>query len=393
MQLYILGRQPALGLAELERLCDAGKVKPFGNFAACVNAAAPPFARLGGSLKSVDITCELPYANWKKVQAFLLENAETLFAPGASGRHTLGLSIYGHEVPAKHLNALLLTCKKQLRTPERSIRIVESKQSPALESAQIIHNGLLEENGRELVIALDGQRTLIGLTTHEQDIESYTLRDRGRPGRDAKVGMLPPKLAQIIINLAAGSPGHSAQAKHIVLDPFCGTGVVLQEALLMGYGAYGSDIDERMVRYARDNLQWLQDTMKARYPWYLERGDAINHTWREPLDAIASETYLGPPLRNLPAPAELDGIVKDCDNLHRAFLRNLAPQLAPGTPLCLAIPAWQTSANSFRHLPLIDDLADLGYNRVDFKHVRRSDLLYYREDQLVARELIVLTRK
>ncbi|HET6924929.1 MAG TPA: hypothetical protein VFH39_03825, partial [Candidatus Saccharimonadales bacterium] len=63
------------------------------------------------------------------------------------------------------------------------------------------------------------------------------------------------------------------------------------------------------------------------------------------------------------------------------------------TRLCLAVPAWQTSANQFKHLPLIDQIRDLGYNRVSFEHVRDDQLLYYREDQIVARQLLVLTRK
>jgi 2-polyprenyl-3-methyl-5-hydroxy-6-metoxy-1,4-benzoquinol methylase len=99
-----------------------------------------------------------------------------------------------------------------------------------------------------------------------QDIEAYGARDQARPARDARVGMLPPKLAQTIINLAAGRP-ETRMDKHwdsadglgrfMVLDPFCGTGVILQEALLMGYSVYGSDIEPRMAEYTKKNLQWL----------------------------------------------------------------------------------------------------------------------------------------
>ena len=48
--------------------------------------------------------------------------------------------------------------------------------------------------------------------------------------------MLPPKLAQIIVSLSGTQPGQT------VLDPFCGTGVVLQEALIMGAIVYGFDL-------------------------------------------------------------------------------------------------------------------------------------------------------
>jgi hypothetical protein len=57
------------------------------------------------------------------------------------------------------------------------------------------------------------------------------------------------------------------------------------------------------------------------------------------------------------------------------------------------VPAWQIGPDRFKHLALIDQIADLGYNHTRFEHVRDEQLLYYREDQIVARELLVLTRK
>lgn len=394
MDLYILGRQPGLGLAELERLTDAEHIEKFGNFGAIVRGDhQPPFACLGGSVKRVGIIREVPYKSSGKLITHLLKNADELYSLEASGRHTIGLSLYGIDMPIRKLNALSLSLKKHLRTDERSIRVVEHKQNEQLESAQVLHNGLLGETGRELVVAIDGERALIGLTSVEQNIESYTLRDRGRPMRDAQIGMLPPKLAQILINLAAGQLLPKETQDVTLLDPFCGTGVVPQEALLMGYRAYGSDLDERMVKYTKNNLQWLKTAIpSAATDWHVEQANAAEHSWSPPLDAIACETYLGPPLSSLPSEDKLQAIVEDCNQLHKTFLKNLATQLKSGTPVCLAVPAWRVGG-SFLHLPMIDSLVDLGYNRVDFKHVRPQDLLYWREDQLVARELLVLTRK
>ena len=45
----------------------------------------------------------------------------------------------------------------------------------------------------------------------------------------------------------------------LLLDPFCGTGVVLQEALLMGYDVYGTDLEPRMIDYSGANLDWLSE--------------------------------------------------------------------------------------------------------------------------------------
>ena len=71
-----------------------------------------------------------------------------------------------------------------------------------LNSAQVLNNKLTSELGCELLLVSDGVNTIIARTTAVQDIDAYTLRDRGRPKRDARVGMLPPKLAQTIINLS-----------------------------------------------------------------------------------------------------------------------------------------------------------------------------------------------
>ena len=54
---------------------------------------------------------------------------------------------------------------------------------------------------------------------------------------------------------------------------------------------------------------------------------------------------------------------------------------------------WRDSAGRFTHLPLVDSVGSLGYNRTTLRHVRNDQLLYYREDQVVARELLLLTRR
>jgi SAM-dependent methyltransferase len=228
--------------------------------------------------------------------------------------------------------------------------------------------------------------------------------------------MLPPKLAQIIINLAVGpaefakvSPKLSGdiclapedntkmragRARTRLLDPFCGTGVILQEARLMGYDAYGTDLEPRMIDYTRTNLEWL--TAKYQLPatdHQSEAADATNHHWKPQPDVIATETYLGRPFTAPPSTEVLGQTVSDCNLILKKFLQNIHGQLAPGTRLCLAIPAWQIKPGQFRHLPLIDQISDIGYNRVRFDRVRDEDLLYFRSDQIVARELLVTTRK
>lgn len=410
----ILGRQPELGLAELESLYGAELVRFITPSAAILALPAQEidFARLGGSTKLATILAELPTTNWKLVEKELQKiTRSTSFALPASGKFHLGLSAIGFDISPAKLNALGLTLKKVLRSrrSDGSVRLVPNT-TPELSTAQVYHNHLADESGAELLIIAAGTQTLIARTVAVQDIDSYTKRDRARPKRDARVGMLPPKLAQIIINLASGripsadaTPGDPAQStsahRRTLLDPFCGTGVVLQEAMLMGYQAYGSDLNPRMADYTQANLEWLavegllpSNAPAATVTTADATTDAFTAPDAPPIDFVACETYLGRPFTESPTREILEQTVSEVNTIIRKFLVNIRPQLASGTQICLAVPAWRTG-NRFRHLPVLDQLDSLGFSRVQLSLVDTSALIYHREDQIVGRELVTLRRK
>ncbi|HSE61021.1 MAG TPA: DNA methyltransferase [Candidatus Saccharimonadales bacterium] len=385
MIIAILGRQPRIGLAELESLYGAVHVSPLGDHAATINAEVEP-ARLGSVLKIAKPLQELAFTDWRKITRHIIDSLPEHLANLPEGKVKIGLSAYGLPVTAQHLFRTGLEIKKAARADKRSVRVVPSNDT-AVNSAQVLHNGLTGELGMELLFIRHGNKTTIAQTSWVQDIDDYARRDYGRPRRDAFVGMLPPKLAQTMLNLAQVRPGEQ------VLDPFCGTGVVLQEAALLGCPVYGTDASEKMVRYTRDNLHWLDEIYLRRTQPYLEVLDAASATWRAPLEHIVCETYLGQPLSGLPKPDKLAEIIRDCDTIISKFLKNVHPQLQPNTRHTIAVPAWRANS-TFKHLPLLDRLEALGYNRVRFTHApTEGDLLYHREDQIVARELLVLTVK
>lgn len=408
--LLIHGRQPALGRAELESLYGAGKLRAVGEKSTLVDVdpCLLAFDRLGGSLKFCKVLTELSTVSWKEIEKFLVQVSPGHSERMVEGKMRLGLSIIGLNVPIKQLNATALTLKKAIKSTGRNVRVVPNK-SPELNTAQVIHNQLTGPTGWELVFIRDSQKTIIAQTVKVQDIEAYARRDQQRPMRDSKVGMLPPKLAQIIINLAVGElPEESKQsvcdippeepipAAHFgrtILDPFCGTGVILQEAALMGYGVYGSDIEPRMVEYSEKNLEWLTQNFNLEPITYnLKVGDATGHNWAPVPDFIASEVFLGRPLSSLPDEATLQKIISDCDLIIKKFLKNVSSQTGAGFRMCIAVPAWKTK-NGFRRLPTLDKLDNLGYNRWKFASVSNQELIYHRPDQVVGRELVVLERK
>jgi tRNA G10 N-methylase Trm11 len=149
-----------------------------------------------------------------------------------------------------------------------------------------------------------------------------------------------------------------------------------------------------MVEYTGKNLPWLAETYGLEpqdYP--LEVGDATNHHWSPVPDFIACETYLGRPFTEKPSGEMIAQTSMECNLIIKKFLNNIGSQIPSGTRLCLAVPAWQIRPHEFKHLPLIDSLSDMGYNRMSFEHTRDSDLIYYRADQIVARQLLVITKR
>jgi tRNA G10 N-methylase Trm11 len=396
--LCILGRQPELGLAELESLLGSDHVIAVGKGAARIDTSLPDFFfdRLGGSIKLCQIESVITTTDWPHLQRTLITSALSFLPLEGSGKFHIGLSGYELHASAKQLLAVGLNLKKAVRkAADRPVRLVSTGEQLALNSAQVLHNHLLDTNGRELVLYGDADgTTILGTTIAEQDITSYTIRDRGRPKRDARVGMLPPKLAQILINLAVGAA--PPELTTTILDPFCGTGVVLQEARLMGYSVQGSDLEPRMATYSQQNMQWLQDTIMANATSQtlpaITIGDATTYIWQPKPQYVVSETYLGRPFTVTPSREILAQTTSECNLIVKKFLRNLRTQLTENSRICIAIPTWQTSPQQFMHLPLVDQMSEIGYNRISFEHVSTSDLVYYRPDQIVAREILVLTR-
>lgn len=91
---------------------------------------------------------------------------------------------------------------------------------------------------------------------------------------------LPSRLARAVVNLVA-RPGER------VLDPVCGTGVLLVEAARVGCAAAGGDTSPKAVAWARENLRalGLAATVEVRDA-LAARGDA-------PFDAVVGDLPYG----------------------------------------------------------------------------------------------------
>lgn len=374
--LAILGRQPKISLAELQSLfTEVSVVAGSDNLLATFESeAAPDISRLGGVIKLAEPLYECEFK--KSLSSFLVGYANK---NDFSSKFVIGISDYSKGATARKAQGEALRLKRAMKKTGFPMRVLPNKEA-TLSSAAVFHNQLGEKSGHFEFIKFN-DNWYVGLGV--QNIKAYAERDQARPARDAKNGMLPPKLAQILINLCGPLPDDAR-----ILDPFCGTGVVLQEALLMGYRAYGSDLNDRIVKFAEKNLNWL-----GRGDFELSVGDAQDFKWKGPIDAVVFEGYLGPPMSQPPAEIKMKQVKEELSSLYHNVLRNLSSQLSPGTPVVMAIPAWLRPDGHYSHLKTLDGIEELGYNVVKYKDLSQKDLLYYRDGQVVAREIIVLRKK
>jgi tRNA G10 N-methylase Trm11 len=387
MYIALLGRQPELSIAELERVYT--KVTWFSSQTACIDTSETiNIQRLGGSQKIGRVILTLDTTDWRRVSDSIVRHYAKSWST-ASGKITLGLSSYDFPVSPRDVQKTGLILKSKLKSGNVSLRLIPNQEN-ALSTATSHHNKLgLSDNKVELLIIRGQTQTIVAESTGAQNITALAARDQGRPRRDAFVGMLPPKLAQIMLNLSIGP---STDPKR-VLDPFCGTGVLLQEAALLGNSVYGTDLAEKMVRYSRDNLNWLQDTYSLKFDWRVDEGDAMDTSWQGPIDVVTSEAYLGQPFSAPPSSAKLTEVRGNCNHIIGTFLHNLSKQIKPGTAVVLAVPAWSDGRDGFTHLPLTTKVDTYGFEHMHLETVEADRLLYFRPDQVVARELLLLIKK
>lgn len=395
MFISILGRQPQLSIAELEAVYGVSSVTQVAADVATIATEAMDLSTLGGSTKVGRVVHRSALSQGSDKDALLAASKLIIQEYTKEWRTiehkiTLGISVYGLQVAPRDVQKTGLLLKSALKKHGVSLRLIPNTE-PALSTAVSHNNKLgLSHNKVELLVVKTKDSILIAESHGSQNITAYARRDHGKPKRDAFVGMLPPKLAQIMLNLAVGNvttQGENAKPSLYILDPFCGTGTVLQEALLRGSDVLGSDLSDKMVDYTQQNLAWVTSNYKyTGSVTAITQADAMKHTWPEAqlLDAVVCETYLGQPFSAPPSPPKLKEVVGNCNHIISEFLKNIQPQLRPDTPLCIAVPSWRSKDGYFTHLPLVRKLSELGYE------LQREPLIYARPDQVVARELLVL---
>ncbi len=325
-------------------------------------------------------------------------------ASSVKGKVTFGLRCVG--LPPGRIRTLYRECKDVFRNAGRPCRYIGNERQPA-HSALLRDSGVLDgHHGIELVLILAKERLWLGKTIAAQNPTSYAKRDIGKPARDLRAGILPPKLAQIMLNFGAWLLKTSPI---IVWDPFCGSGVIPVECLLRNWMVLASDSSQKAVDACKRNMEWLRRTFTipaAKIPSAVSKHNALkpldfsavrDERLRQGPTIIVTETSLGPSLRNRPTKQEAQKLRTENEQLQIAFLRNVTASL-PRIPIVCSWPVWFLRTGPLFLEKVWKELEKLGLEAVlppetPSTSPLRPTLLYRRPDQYVGRELVLLRKK
>ncbi|MFA5022058.1 MAG: DNA methyltransferase [Patescibacteria group bacterium] len=362
---FILGRNFKLSVAEILAVLPQAKIiEETSSFLIVENEefdCAQILNQLGGTIKIGTI---IGNQISKKVTVEKLKQIKS------ESKLNFAVSYYDSQP-----NNLGMMVKKELKDSGVSCRLVVSKDK-ALSSVVVKKNKCHEF----LVLG----KKWLGQTCVVQDFEDYGNRDYGRPVRDMISGSMPPKLAKIMINLAQLPKGET------ILDPFCGSGTVLQEALLLGYKAIGSDISQKAISDTKKNLDWLKGNSKTVIrdsDFKILQSDVKQVSkFVNQVDAIVTEPYLGPALRGKETISEIERIVYELAELYDAAFFEFLKILNPGSRIVIVFPAFRIGKEVIE-LPVLPRVKKLGFTQVN-----KDRLIYSREGQKVWRQIYIFQR-
>ncbi len=351
----IFGRNPALSTAELVALSETHgfTISPLGKYAMELAGFDPALAERTGAVTKLVRLSARTYPD-----ATTALQAEIPDVP-ADGKLAFGVSSYASD----HATPLATALKRHLKERGVPARFVGRPKGRSgrfpdgeLSAVQVRHNGLISPGADFCVFETpEGYRS--GRTVWVYDFEGFGARDYDKPAADARRGMLPPQLARTMVNLAT-----RGDTKLAVYDPFCGNGNLLMESAMLGHRTFGSDITADAVQAAQRNLRWLAEQHPGLPKTEVATHDATTALPAGRVAALATEGYLGSPLKQGADAADMEHEAKFVETLIGKFLQRAAAFLMPGSRLVITLPAWRTpGSRKPRRLLDVERISRLGY--------------------------------
>jgi len=420
---FILGRNPTLSIAEIASQVNIGQnanIRGLSNDVLILETKekldAPSWQkRLGGTIKigtiltKVDVDLEQIDSN-----IFLKEFAR-------NKKIFFGFSLYRFNNKFKieklkpKIKSLALKIKYELRKRGISSRWVISREM--FLSSVIVQKNKLLNAGAEFIFLFSEKEIWLGKTLTCQEFEEYEFYDFGRPKRKIEKGMMPPKLAKIMINVA------QVPENGTILDPFCGSGTVIQEAARLGYQhIIGTDINREAIENTQKNIEWLLKNPQSRIlnPKQIQNSkikifqtDVRNLSQKilpNSINAVVTEPYLGP-LRVRNSKIEIRNIIDELIILYLTAFGEFKKLLKKDGRVVIVFPVFKyhapnrrESRYSYLSERILNEIRKIGFEVINpipedlrknpvIKLTDRGSIIYSRPNQNVLREIFIFTCK
>ncbi len=390
--IFMLGQASDLAKAELLSCLGSDKnldiIGPNFVVAEANQTSHDLLSKLGGTIKiakflsSISTLESLDIDLWQKYLTDKIKPNEKIF---------FGFSLYNDsQKNHKTITNTALQLKKHLQSQNYKVRLVTS-HSAELSSVIVAKNKLL---GRELIIIKHENCWLLGLTEAVQDFADYGYRDIGRPYRDDKSGMLPPKVAKMMINIGTGQNNPDN-----ILDPFCGSGTILQEALLLGFKKiYGSDISDQAVRNSQNNLTWLKENYKLNATTIIKHSPVqkLSQSFvKENFDLIVTEPFMGEAglIQKTQDINTLNNIAGNLQDLYREAFKEFHKILSSNGKIVFIFPIFAIDNKKIATLDKVA-ISQLGFSWIKPPLTspllsEAGNIIYSRPQQKVLREISI----
>jgi tRNA G10 N-methylase Trm11 len=219
----------------------------------------------------------------------------------------------------------------------KKANLIRSRSGPEMYSERVVSRSAMDFLAFPI-----GAASQWGVTIYVPETEGFKERSTERPYVTSGIS-LSSRLARLLVNISGVSKGQ------VLLDPFCGSGTILGEALLKGADCVGVDRNHGSVERAKENLAWVLSQSHRggqRPPSYsVVTGDATNlrrSLGDQMVDAIVSEPILMPRLSSPPTLEKARRLVKHASIIYSDALYEMSGVLRRGGRMVLVTPSVRT---------------------------------------------------
>jgi tRNA G10 N-methylase Trm11 len=236
----------------------------------------------------------------------------------------------------------------------------KDRRGAQLSHVEVLKKNLVETKA-EILLCVGKDETWVAQTVGVHNPFEFQKRDVYKPVQRNIFGM-PPRLARIMVNLSACTPGK------VLLDPFCGVGTVLQEALLTRANVVGVDVNPWCVKAASENLQWVTSEYNLEDAEFrVVQGDVgrlAEKVGQETVDCIVTEPDLGPALRQVPTGPYAQKIIEKLEPLFFNLVDQAQKVLKKDGRVVLVTPYIVTRSGQSVIMPIAEKFKNNGFKLV-----------------------------